>query len=111
MTVEELNELYECNELDILFKIIDIAESMKPRTEAVLGGSGAAGAEMRKRIQDIRILSEVFRDMIQLRRGRGKKIKGGGKSKLEMAIDKEKARVAKEDEKIERAEKRRRGEI
>ncbi len=102
MKLKELESLKECNELDLLYKIIDIANASKKRTEEVLGGNKQAGVDVRKSLQDIKIISEIIRDMIQIRK---KKKSGDKKNKLTKAIVREKDRIKKEEEKINRLEK------
>jgi len=103
LTLKDLELLKNCNELDILYKIIDIANSTKKRTEEILADNKQAGVDVRKSLQDIKILSDVMRDKIQLRKIKSDK----GKNRLNKAIDNEKDRIKKEDEKIKRLEKNR----
>ena len=74
MGLKELEELKDYNELDLLVKLIEIAESAKKRTEKVLRGNKSAGVDVRKAMQDIRLLSEIIRDEIQRRKFKGKKL-------------------------------------
>ena len=104
MGLKELEELKDYNELDLLGKLIEIAESAKKRTEKVLRGNKSAGVDVRKAMQDIRLLSEIIRDEIQRRKFKGKKL---GESKLEQAIDSEKKRLIREEERIKRLEEKR----
>lgn len=104
MGLKELEELKDYNELDLLNKLIEIAEATKKRTEKVLKGNKSAGVDIRKIMQDIRLLSEIIRDEIQRRKFQGKKI---GESKLEQAINSEKKRLMREEERIKRLEEKR----
>lgn len=97
MNLEELEELKSLNELDILFKIIEVSEGVKKRTEEVLHGKIQAGTDVRKIMQDVRLLAEILRDKIQIR----KKTNTKKESKLAKAIKTEKARLKKEDERIQ----------
>lgn len=103
LTLNDLEELKKCNELDILYKIIDIANNAKKRTEEILADNKQAGVDVRKLLQDIKILSDIMRDKIQLRKSKTEK----GKNRLYKAIDNEKERIKKEEEKIKRLEKNR----
>jgi hypothetical protein len=103
LTLNDLEGLKNCNELDILYKIIDIANSARKRTEEILADNKQAGVDVRKSLQDIKILSDVMRDKIQLRKSKSE----AGKNRLYKAIDNEKERIKKEDEKIKRLEKNR----
>lgn len=107
MDLEELNNLKNCNELDMLYKIIEIAEGAKKRTEEVLHNNYAAGVDVRKTLQDVRLLSLIMRDKIQRRakEKRGKVIKK--ESVLNKAIKDEILRLKKEDERIQRLERKR----
>ena len=107
MDLHKLEELSECNELDVLYKIIDIAQDIRPRVEKVLHNNREAGVDVRKAMQDIRILATIMRDQVQIRykekRGREQK----QESALYKAIMAEKNRIKKLDEKIERLEEKR----
>lgn len=103
LNLKDLEELRECNELDLLYKIIDIANSAKKRTEEILSGNKQAGVDVRKTLQDIRLLSEIMRDKIQNRKRKNKKTQDS----LNKAIDREFERIKKENEKIKRLEKKR----
>ena len=73
MELKELNELKNYNELDLLHKLIEKAEGIKKRTEQILKGNKSAGVDVRKAMQDIRMLSEIIRDKVQ--RGKFKKLR------------------------------------
>lgn len=104
MELNELNELKNCNELDLLYKIIEKAEGIKKRTEQILRGNKSAGVDVRKTMQDIRMLSEIIRDKIQ----RGKLKRGAIEdSKLYKAIEAEKKRLLHEEERIKKLEEKR----
>ena len=69
MELQELKALAELNELDLLYKIIEIAESNKADAERVLKGEVAAAKRVRSSMQDLRTICEIIRDNIQIRRG------------------------------------------
>ncbi len=73
MELNELEELKKMNELDLLYKIIDVANSTKKRTEQVLKGNNVAGSKVRAKMQDIRLLAEQIRTKVQIRKGLGDK--------------------------------------
>lgn len=101
MTLEELEELKEFNELDILYKIIDKTEYAKKFAERTIKGNKTAGIEVRKTMQDIRTLSEIMRDKIQLRRYG---LEEAENSKLYKEIILEKNRLEKEKKRLEKLE-------
>jgi len=111
MELNDLENLKNCNELDLLYKIIEIAEGAKKRTELVLHNNYSAGVDVRKTLQDVRLLSLIMRDQIQRRAqsGRGKKI--SKKSALDKAIQLEILRLKKEDERIKKLEEKRKKTI
>ena len=103
MNIKELESLKDFNELDMLYKIISKAESIKKRVEALVVGKKAAGVDVRKAMQDIRLLSEIIRDETQRR----KKNSEFEKSKLYKAIESEKKRLEKEEIRIKFLEEKR----
>lgn len=105
MTLEELEELKDFNELDILYKINDKIVSAKKFAERTVKGNKTAGIEVRKIMQNIRLLSEIMRDKIQLRRY---DLEEGPDSKLFKEIEKEKKRLEKEKIRLETLEINRR---
>ena len=105
MTLEELEELRNLNSLDILYKILDISDSAKPDAEKSIKGVKDAGVRLRKKMQDIKLLSDVIRDKIQIKKGADWSDKR--KFSLDKAIEAEKERLRKEDERIELARKKR----
>jgi hypothetical protein len=105
MTLEELEELKDFNELDILYKIIDKLGNAKKFTERTVKGNKTAGIEVRKIMQELRLLSEIMRDKIQLRRY---DLEEGADSKLFKEIEKEKNRLIKEKMRLEKLEINRR---
>lgn len=103
MDLKELEELKDFNELDLLYKLIEKSEKLKKRTEQVLRGNKSAGVDVRKAMQDIRLLSEIIRDLIQSRRNK----KNTKDSKLNKAIKAEKKRLLFEEERIKKLEEKR----
>jgi len=114
MEINELEELRSFNELDLLYKIIDVAESNKKRTEQFLRGNGTAGVDVRQSMQDIRLLAELIRESIQMSKGTKKTAIGNYKgelimlTKLEKAIVDKRISTEKEEVFIKRAENLRR---
>lgn len=112
MKLKELYELENCNELDLLYKIIDISNSLKRRTEQSIKGNKKAGREIRSIMQDIRLIAEQIRYKIQIRKGSSpKQIEYKGiiieNSPLNKAIVDEKKSIEKEDLKIKFLEEQR----
>lgn len=104
MNLKELEELKNFNEFDLLNKLIDKAEAAKKRTEKILRGNKSAGVDVRKSMQDIRLLSEIIRDLIQRRKIKNSSSKG---SRLSKAIDSEKKRLLREEDRIKKLEAKR----
>lgn len=104
--LSDLESFRDCNELDLLYKIIDIANKSKERTEELVKGNKSAGVDIRKAMQSIKMLSEVIRDNTQVRRGIKNK-----KEKLEEYIVKEKNRIRREEEKIIKLQEKRMAQI
>jgi hypothetical protein len=102
MKLKELEELKTFNEFDMLLILIDKADSIKTRTEKIIKGNKSAGVDVRKVLQDIRMLSEIIRDEIQRR-----KLNSKSKSKLDKAISSEKKRLAREEARIKKIEENR----
>lgn len=102
MDLNELESFKEFNELDLLYKLIEKAENSKKRVEQILKGNKVAGVDVRKAMQDIRLLAEIIRDEIQKRKN-----PISGPTKLEEAIEKEKKRLALEEERIKKLEQKR----
>jgi hypothetical protein len=99
-----LEELKEFNELDMLDKLIEKAEGIKKRTEQILRGNKSAGVDVRKTMQDIRLLSEIIRDEVQRRKFPDLPLE---ESRLSKAIEAETKRVAREEARIKKLEERR----
>ena len=107
MDLNELENLKYLSELDLLYKIIEVAEGAKKRTELVLHNNHAAGVDVRKTLQDIRLLSLIMRDQIQ-RRDRKRKNKAlSDESAIDKAIQAEILRLKKEDARIKKLEEKR----
>ncbi len=110
MEIKELEELREYSELDLLYKIIDIAELNKKRTEQFLRGNDTAGVDVRQSMQDIRLIAELIRESVQINKGAKKVTMGDYKgeiiplTKLEKAIVDKEISLEKEEVFIRRAE-------
>lgn len=110
MEINELEQFRECSELDLLYKIIEIAESKKRRAEQFLRGNGTAGTDLRHSMQDIRLIAELIRESVQIEKGTKKIILGDYKgevielTKLEKAIVDKKLSIEKEEAYIKRIE-------
>jgi hypothetical protein len=107
MELQEIEKLKTLNELDLLYKIIEIAEGAKKRTELVLHNNHAAGVDVRKTLQDIRLLSTIMRDQIQRRERKRKNKPSIRESAIDKAIKAEILRLKNEDEKIKKLEEKR----
>ena len=114
MEINELKQLRDFSELDMLYKIIEIAENNKNRTEEFLKGNKTAGTDVRKTMQDIRFLSELIRESIQISKNKKKVETGDYKgrlielTKIEKAIVDKEISLAKEEESIKAIEAARR---
>ena len=104
MKIKELEALKECNELDILYKIINKAEKLESRTEESVVGNKAAGIEVRKRLSDMRILISIMRDIITTRNNPSTRM-----SVLDKEINNRRAKDKKEEEYLQKLEKKRYG--
>jgi hypothetical protein len=109
MDLEELERLRNLNELDLLHKIVEISqESYDAAEEAIKQQRGwkYRGVTLRDKMQDVKLIAEIIRDKIQLRKG----VEWGPKRKfaLDKAIEEEVERLKKQEEKTQ---KRRRGQI
>jgi hypothetical protein len=114
MEIKELEQLRECSELDLLYKIIEVAESNKKRAEQFLRGNDTAGVDVRHSMQDIRLLAELIRESVQIKKGTKKPDIGEYKgelislTKLEKAIVDKNLSIEKEEIYIKRVENFRR---
>lgn len=107
MDLNELENLKNLSELDLLYKIIEVAEGAKKRTELVLHNNHAAGVDVRKTLQDIRLLSLIMRDQIQRRDRKRKNKVLSDESAIDKAIQAEILRLKKEDVRIKKLEEKR----
>lgn len=89
MKIKELEELKECNELDILYKIINKAEKLESRTEDSAVGNKRAGIEVRKQLVDIRTLINIMRDVISSKNKPGDRVSALDKA-IQAQLDKDK---------------------
>lgn len=110
MELNELEELREYNELDLLYKLIEVAKSNINRTEQFLKGNKTAGVDVRHSMQDVRLIAEFIRESIQIQKFIKKPIAGKYKgeeiilTKLEKKIVDKKEKLQKEELYIKRAE-------
>jgi len=110
MELSELEELREFNELDLLYKLIEVAKSNTKRTEQFLKGNKTAGVDVRHSMQDVRLIAEFIRESIQVKKGTKQPDVGEYKgeviplTKLEKAIIDKKESIQKEEIFIKRAE-------
>jgi len=110
MELNELKKLRECNELDLLHKIIEVAEKSKKRAEQNLRGNKTAGVDVRHSMQDVRLLAEIIRETVQIRKGTKPTAVGKYKgevislTKLEKAVVDKKESIRKEEVYIKRTE-------
>lgn len=110
MELNELEELREYSELDLLYKLIEIAKGATKRTEQFLKGNKTAGVDVRHSMQDVRLLAEFIRESIQMKKGTKQPDSGNYKgkkiplTKLEKAIIDKRESIDKEEIFIKRAE-------
>lgn len=110
MELNELEELRNYNELDLLYKLIEIANDTTKRAEQFLKGNKTAGVDVRHSMQDVRMIAEFIREAIQVKKGTKQPPVGSYKgeiiplTKLEKAIVDKKESVEKEEVFIKRAE-------
>ena len=110
MELNELEELRNYNELDLLYKLIEIANDTTKRTEQFLKGNKTAGVDVRHSMQDVRMIAEFIREAIQVKKGTKQPPVGNYKgeiiplTKLEKAIVDKKGSMEKEEVFIKRAE-------
>jgi len=69
MELNDLEELRDYSELDLLYKLIDIAKDNIKRTEQFIKGNKTAGVDVRHSMQDVRLLAEIIRESIQIKKG------------------------------------------
>ena len=103
MEIKELEELRDYSELDLLYKIIEVAEGNKKRAEQFLRGNCTAGVDVRHSMQDIRLLAELIRESIQIKKLKKEPIVSEYKGELIPMTKLEKAIVDK-NESIEKEE-------
>jgi len=102
MELKELEGLKNLNELDLLFKIIDLSESCRKDTERILKGNNTAGVRVRQKMQDLRFLAELIRERVQETKGVEKVVNKNKKGVLDKAIEKEKKRLKKDKEALKK---------
>lgn len=101
MDLKSLENLKNLNELDLLYELSRIIQSNYDEAETVVKQKRwkLPGMRLRNSMQDVRLISEIIRDKIQIRKG----VKWGNKRKfaLDKAIEKEIKRIEKEKKRIE----------
>lgn len=105
MDLDELQKLQDLNELDLIYKITDLVKSCKNDAEKVIKNNNTASIRLRESMQDVRLLCEIIRDKVQIRRC----VPWGDKRKfaLDKAIEEEKIRLDKERQMIEKKKQER----
>ena len=72
---EDYEEFKNCNELDILYKMITLLEDLEPRIIKSLQKNKAATKDVRKKMTDIKIMANIIRDLSITRiGGKGRKV-------------------------------------
>ena len=111
MSLKELEELNKMNELDLLYKIIDVANDTKKRAEQLIKGNNIARAKVREKMQDIKLLADQIRSKAQIRKGLRKKIMFQGQEIDDTPIDRmlviKTQMIEKEDRRIAQLEEKR----
>lgn len=101
MELQDLERLGGLNELDLLYEITKISQANLEDAESVVKQKRwkASGVRLRDSMQDIKLIAEIIRDKIQMRKG----VDWGPKRKfaLDKAIEEEKERIEKERKTIE----------
>lgn len=105
MELSDLRKFNDYNELDLLYELITISNANKKDAERILRGEKEAGVRMRNSMQDVKLLCEIIRDKIQIR----KKASWGDKriSALDKAITKAQKKAIKETQNTERKKQER----
>lgn len=100
MDLQGLERLKELNEMDLLNEITKISQANIEDAEVVVKEKRwkASGVRLRDSMQDIKLITEIIRDKIQIRKG----AEWGTKRKfaLDKAIEEEKKRIEKEKKTI-----------
>jgi len=112
MNLRQLEALKNVDELELLDLIIKMCKENKVNTEKAIRGQIKANMVARKKMLDVKMLTDLIRDRLLGRNE--KRTKKKHKDFLELVISKELIRLKKEDKRIERTEERRRrknGEI
>ena len=102
ITKAELLEMIDCNELDMLYLLIEKAEKAEKDAESTIKGVDAAAARVRDIMLDVKLMADVIREKIQRRRGLEKV-----RDHLKEAIIEEERKEHHEIEEIERRKQKR----
>lgn len=91
MTLKELEAIRNYNELDLIHKMQEVLRNAEQKAEKVVGGSKMPRVELRKYMNDTRILCMIMRDMVKMRDSGAEQ-----NASLEAAIQQEKNAIERE---------------
>ena len=91
MTLPELERLRDCNELDLVYKMQEVLKTAEKKAHKVIMGSKMPRVELRKSMNDLRILCMIMRDMVKMRDSGAEK-----NNALEAVIQQEKSAIERE---------------
>lgn len=94
MTLKELEEFKNFNEVDLARKIKEMADLCEKTAQKVVKGNIVAQVTLRKNMNDMRLMCMIMRDMVKIRRVPEKK-----NIALEHAIQMELDAIARENKK------------
>ena len=103
MKLKELEEMREFNELDVLYVMIEKIQNTKKRAEQLVKGNKTAGVDVRRGMQDIKLLSDIIRDKVQNRKCKNVDYED---TKIFKAIKCEKDKILHEEERIRKIEEK-----
>jgi len=64
MELEQLEDLRNSNELDLVYKIIDISEDCRKDAESFVKGKKAPGIRTRQKMNDVKFLATLIREKV-----------------------------------------------
>lgn len=67
MTLKELQHLKNANELEVIHKMQDLLRNAEKAAKKVVAGSKMPRVELRKNMNDMRLLCMIMRDMVKMR--------------------------------------------
>jgi hypothetical protein len=91
MTLKELEALRDANELDIIRKMQEVLSGAEKKASKVVSGSKMPRVELRKNMNDIRMLCMIMRDMVKMRDSGADR-----NNALELAIEQEQRAIDRE---------------